>query len=263
MYTRVNNEIEDEIQRILLQLNKSANNKTKVQIVKKLVMYYKKNINDKLKLSNFYMKISSHLNESVNNIKEWIKYVYNKMKIEFYVGDIQRKILKLFEKIDINSVNDSNEFNVLKCDNMATKSDIISIYNKLKEMNDALEESVGIENNDNVKRIIDEYNPSKYKKKILLYKGKLIKKVIGIYNHKQKVIDEKTVEKMLFNNNTNNRINNNITFNSIRQASPPKTNVIEVNLQNYINNDYIIKNEPIKSHRYLIKQFSEDDFFDI
>ena len=203
------------------------------------------------------MKLSLHINESVQHIKQWIKYENNKLKVKTYVLDIPRKIAKVCDNIDLNNINEG--FNMFKSDNLEMKIEISAIYNKLNEMNVLLDESILIENDDNVMKIVDVYNPTKNRKKILSYKSKLIKKVIDIFKSKQKDVDEQTIDNMLFKNNKNMN-HNNITFNSIKQTPLLETNKILKN----INNDYVMPTtEPIKSRRYLIKQFSQNDFIGI
>ena len=216
------NEAEDEIERVILQLNKSSDYKTKAQIIKKLVSYYKKNLRDDNKISAFYMKLSSHISESVQHIKQWIKYELNKFKVKGYVLDIPRKIAKVSDSIDIHNMNEG--FNTIKSDNLEMKIEINSIYNKLNEMNAMLNESILIESDENVMRIVDAYNPAKTRKKMLSYKGKLIKKVIDIFKSKQKEVNEQMIENMLFKN-AKTIHHNNVTFNSIKQPSILKLNI--------------------------------------
>jgi hypothetical protein len=147
------------------------------------------------------MKLSLHINESVQHIKQWIKYENNKLKVKTYVLDIPRKIAKVYDNIDLNNINEG--FNMFKSDNLEMKIEINAIYNKLNEMNVLLDESILIENDDNVMKIVDAYNPTKNRKKILSYKSKLIKKVIDIFKSKQKDVDEQTIDNMLFKNNKN------------------------------------------------------------
>ena len=57
-------EKEEEIDRLIMQLTKKADNKTKSQLIKKLVGYYKKNKTDESKMSSFYVKLSSQIQEN-------------------------------------------------------------------------------------------------------------------------------------------------------------------------------------------------------
>jgi hypothetical protein len=84
------------------------------------------------------MKLSLHINESVQHIKQWIKYENNKLKVKTYVLDIPRKIAKVYDNIDLNNINEG--FNMFKSDNLEMKIEINAIYKKLNEMNVLLDE---------------------------------------------------------------------------------------------------------------------------
>ena len=75
-------EKEEEIDRLIMQLTKKADNKTKSQLIKKLVGYYKKNKTDESKMSSFYVKLSSQIQENPSNLHIWMDYEYLRSKID-------------------------------------------------------------------------------------------------------------------------------------------------------------------------------------
>jgi hypothetical protein len=90
-------EKEEEIDRVILNINSNFDNKIKMQNIKKIISYFKKNKkneNNKLTLSNFFLKLSQQINEDPLIIQKWIEYEYIKHKIENCLISINKEFIK-------------------------------------------------------------------------------------------------------------------------------------------------------------------------
>lgn len=87
-------EREEEIDRMIMQLNKNADNKTKTQNIKKFINFYKKNKNDEGKLTQFYVKLSQQMQENPGDLQIWIEYEYTKSRIESSQTAISKEVFK-------------------------------------------------------------------------------------------------------------------------------------------------------------------------
>lgn len=87
-------EKEEEIDRMIMQLNKNADNKTKSQNIKKFINFYKKNKNDESKLTQFYVKLSQQMQENPGDLQIWIEYEYTKSRIESSQTAISKEVFK-------------------------------------------------------------------------------------------------------------------------------------------------------------------------
>lgn len=100
---------EEEIDRIIMNINSNFENKTKMQNIKKIISYFKKNRNDNFKLSNFFLRLSQQINEDLQTTKTWIEYEYIKHKIENCLISINKEFTKYLTIINNNiSYKDQN-----------------------------------------------------------------------------------------------------------------------------------------------------------
>ena len=129
-----NSEKEEEIERIILNLNSKLENKLKIQNIRKIVAYFKKNRNDKFKLSNFLLKLSQHIKEDVILVQTWVEYEYIKHKIENCIISIHKEITKYLGIISSNNNILYNENNIFNTNATNAKQTIQTIQTKYEEL---------------------------------------------------------------------------------------------------------------------------------
>lgn len=128
-----NSEKEEEIERIILNLNPKLENKLKIQNIRKIVAYFKKNRNDKFKLSNFLLKLSQQIKEDVILVQTWVEYEYIKHKIENCIISIHKEITKYSGIISSNNIL-YNENNIFNANATNAKQTIQTIQTKYEEL---------------------------------------------------------------------------------------------------------------------------------
>lgn len=155
-----------------MQLNVKADNKTKSQVLKKILSFVKKNKNDEAKLSSFYVKLSAQIQEKPANISQWIEYESVKGKIESLQLVITKEVSKFIHLISTLKLKiDTPEFTDI---NVRLSKEAIT--NRLKDfMKAAKEEETMLKNNPTLMRLIEDLSPNKTKKKTLSAKDRIIK----------------------------------------------------------------------------------------
>ena len=280
-------EKEEEIDRLIMQLSESADNKTKTQLVKKFISYYKKNKTDEAKLTSFYVKLSSQIQENPTDLHFWMDYEYLRSKIDSLQFGICKEVSKFLQICTNLKLNyNSKDFN-----DRSAKFSKQTIINKINEFLQCVkEEDVMFHNHPILTKLIEKYDPTKIKKKNCFFQDKLIKKIKEIFDKYHLPIKETAIYSLFFNiNNNKPPVQNNISFTSLYEQNQiiGPTHMIEpiskMNTIEFIPSQMQNENEgtvgsinsltpkdimgldklislPAKSMRFKIKQFSLEDF---
>lgn len=283
-------EKEEEIDRLIMQLTKSADNKTKTHLVKKFVSYYKKNKSDEGKLTSFYVKLSSQIQENPTDLPFWMEYEYLRSKIDSLQFGITKEVSKFLQICTNLKLNyDSKDFN-----DISAKFSKQTIINKINEFLQCIkDEEVMVTKHPIIIKIIENYDPTKIKKKNIFFQDKLIKKIKETFDKFHIQIKESSIYSLFFNVNYNRPpVHNSISFTSSYEQNqfigPPihmvepisKMNTIEFlpsQMQNEYHNEGTVGSNnsltqkdimgldklislPAKSMRFKIKQFCLEDF---
>ena len=274
-------EKEEEIDRLIMQLTKKADNKTKSQLIKKLVGYYKKNKTDESKMSSFYVKLSSQIQENPLNLHIWMDYEYLRSKIDSLQFAISKELTKFLQICtNLKLKYDAQDFN-----DISAKFSKQTIINKINEyIQCGKDEEIILERNPFLIKILENYDPTKIKKKNISFGDKIIKKIKEIFDKFHFQIKESTILSLFFNINNNSKPKvNKIHFTSSYEPNPimeeplSKINTEEFLLNQIPNEGSIVSNNsltqkdilgldklislPTKSRRYKVKQFLLEDFF--
>lgn len=283
-------EKEEEIDRLIMQLTKSADNKTKTHLVKKFVSYYKKNKSDEGKLTSFYVKLSSQIQENPTDLPFWMEYEYLRSKIDSLQFGITKEVSKFLQICTNLKLNyDSKDFN-----DISAKFSKQTIINKINEFLQCIkDEEAMVTKHPIIIKIIENYDPTKIKKKNIFFQDKLIKKIKETFDKFHIQIKESSIYSLFFNVNYNRPpVHNSISFTSSYEQNqfigPPihmvepisKMNTIEFlpsQMQNEYHNEGTVGSNnsltqkdimgldklislPAKSMRFKIKQFCLEDF---
>ena len=275
-------EKEEEIDRLIMQLTKNADNKTKSQLIKKLVSYYKKNKTDESKISSFYVKLSSQIQENPSNLHIWMDYEYLRSKIDSLQFAISKEVTKFLQICtNLKLKYDAKDFN-----DISAKYSKQTIINKISEyIQFGKDEEIILQKNPILIKILENYDPTKIKKKNISMVDKIIKKIKEIFDKFHFQIKENTILSLFFNINNNPKPQiNNIHLTPSNHIIVPSTNIkveplSKINTVEFLPNQdegSIISNNsltpkdiigldklislPTKSRRYKIKQFSLEDF---
>ena len=283
-------EKEEEIDRLIMQLTKSADNKTKTHLVKKFVSYYKKNKSDEGKLTSFYVKLSSQIQENPTDLHFWMEYEYLRSKIDSLQFGITKEVSKFLQICTNLKLNyDSKDFN-----DISAKFSKQTIINKINEFLQCIkDEEAMVTKHPIIIKIIENYDPTKIKKKNIFFQDKLIKKIKETFDKFHIQIKESSIYSLFFNVNYNRPpVHNSISFTSSYEQNqfigPPihmvepisKMNTIEFlpsQMQNEYHNEGTVGSNnsltqkdimgldklislPAKSMRFKIKQFCLEDF---
>ena len=283
-------EKEEEIDRLIMQLTKSADNKTKTHLIKKFVSYYKKNKSDEGKLTSFYVKLSSQIQENPTDLHFWMEYEYLRSKIDSLQFGITKEVSKFLQICTNLKLNyDSKDFN-----DISAKFSKQTIINKINEFLQCIkDEEVMVTKHPIIIKIIENYDPTKIKKKNIFFQDKLIKKIKETFDKFHIQIKESSIYSLFFNVNYNRPpVHNSISFTSSYEQNqfigPPihmvepisKMNTIEFlpsQMQNEYHNEGTVGSNnsltqkdimgldklislPAKSMRFKIKQFCLEDF---
>lgn len=283
-------EKEEEIDRLIMQLTKSADNKIKTHLVKKFVSYYKKNKSDEGKLTSFYVKLSSQIQENPTDLPFWMEYEYLRSKIDSLQFGITKEVSKFLQICTNLKLNyDSKDFN-----DISAKFSKQTIINKINEFLQCIkDEEAMVTKHPIIIKIIKNYNPTKINKKNIFFQDKLIKKIKETFDKFHIQIKESSIYSLFFNVNYNRPpVHNSISFTSSYEQNqfigPPihmvepisKMNTIEFlpsQMQNEYHNEGTVGSNnsltqkdimgldklislPAKSMRFKIKQFCLEDF---
>ena len=273
-------EKEEEIDRLIMQLTKKADNKTKSQLIKKLVGYYKKNKTDESKMSSFYVKLSSQIQENPSNLHIWMDYEYLRSKIDSLQFAISKELTKFLQICtNLKLKYDAQDFN-----DISAKFSKQTIINKINEyIQCGKDEEIILQRNPFLIKILENYDPTKIKKKNISFGDKIIKKIKEIFDKFHFQIKESTILSLFFNINNNSKPKvNKIHFTSSYEPNPimeeplSKINTEEFLLNQIPNEGSIVSNNsltqkdilgldklislPTKSRRYKVKQFLLEDF---
>lgn len=283
-------EKEEEIDRLIMQLTKSADNKTKTHLIKKFVSYYKKNKSDEGKLTSFYVKLSSQIQENPADLHFWMEYEYLRSKIDSLQFGITKEVSKFLQICTNLKLNyDSKDFN-----DISAKFSKQTIINKINEFLQCLkDEEAMVTKHPIIIKINENYDPTKIKKKNIFFQDKLIKKIKETFDKFHIQIKESSIYSLFFNVNYNRPpVHNSISFTSSYEQNqflgPPihmvepisKMNTIEFlpsQMQNEYHNEGTVGSNnsltqkdimgldklislPAKSMRFKIKQFCLEDF---
>ena len=283
-------EKEEEIDRLIMQLTKSADNKTKTHLIKKFVSYYKKNKSDEGKLTSFYVKLSSQIQENPTDLPFWMEYEYLRSKIDSLQFGITKEVSKFLQICTNLKLNyDSKDFN-----DISAKFSKQTIINKINEFLQCIkDEEAMVTKHPIIIKIIENYDPTKIKKKNIFFQDKLIKKIKETFDKCHIQIKESSIYSLFFNVNYNRPpVHNSISFTSSYEQNqfigPPvhmvepisKMNTIEFlpsQMQNEYHNEGTVGSNnsltqkdimgldklislPAKSMRFKIKQFCLEDF---
>ena len=283
-------EKEEEIDRLIMQLTKSADNKTKTHLVKKFVSYYKKNKSDEGKLTSFYVKLSSQIQENPADLHFWMEYEYLRSKIDSLQFGVTKEVSKFLQICTNLKLNyDSKDFN-----DISAKFSKQTIINKINEFLQCIkDEEAMVTKHPIIIKIIENYDPTKIKKKNIFFQDKLIKKIKETFDKFHIQIKESSIYSLFFNVNYNRPpVHNSISFTSSYEQNqfigPPihmvepisKMNTIEFlpsQMQNEYHNEGTVGSNnsltqkdimgldklislPAKSMRFKIKQFCLEDF---
>lgn len=283
-------EKEEEIDRLIMQLTKSADNKTKTHLIKKFVSYYKKNKSDEGKLTSFYVKLSSQIQENPTDLHFWMEYEYLRSKIDSLQFGITKEVSKFLQICTNLKLNyDSKDFN-----DISAKFSKQTIINKINEFLQCIkDEEAMVTIHPIIIKIIKNYNPTKINKKNIFFQDKLIKKIKETFDKFHIQIKESSIYSLFFNVNYNRPpVHNSISFTSSYEQNqfigPPihmvepisKMNTIEFlpsQMQNEYHNEGTVGSNnsltqkdimgldklislPAKSMRFKIKQFCLEDF---
>ncbi len=191
-------------------------------------------------------------------LKKDIKYTkINELKIINenlldHINKLKIKINKILNSFELNKFN-KETFNNIKNENIKKDFIIINLKEKNKNLNDKL-----------IKKM-QEFNEIKNKNNKILFEKNNITLKSNFYS---KIIDELTIRfnknENLLNNNSNQRMKKNKSFNIIRNTFKIKNNICNLNTNNNKNDkndliknlkDYFIKNN-IKDYKTFIKNIN-------
>ena len=183
-------------------------------------------------------------------LKKDIKYTkINELKIINenlldHINKLKIKINKILNSFELNKFN-KETFNNIKNENIKKDFIIINLKEKNKNLNDKL-----------IKKM-QEFNEIKNKNNKILFEKNNITLKSNFYS---KIIDELTIRfnknENLLNNNSNQRMKKNKSFNIIRNTFKIKNNICNLNTNNNNKND---KNDLIKNLKdYFIKNNIKD-----
>ena len=186
-------------------------------------------------------------------LKKDIKYTkINELKIINenlldHINKLKIKINKILNSFELNKFN-KETFNNIKNENIKKDFIIINLKEKNKNLNDKL-----------IKKM-QEYNEIKNKNNKILFEKNNITLKSNFYS---KIIDELTIRfnknENLLNNNSNQRMKKNKSFNIIRNTFKIKNNICNLNTNNNNKNDKNDKNDLIKNLKdYFIKNNIKD-----
>ena len=186
-------------------------------------------------------------------LKKDIKYTkINELKIINenlldHINKLKIKINKILNSFELNKFN-KETFNNIKNENIKKDFIIINLKEKNKNLNDKL-----------IKKM-QECNEIKNKNNKILFEKNNITLKSNFYS---KIIDELTIRfnknDNLLNNNSNQRMKKNKSFNIIRNTFKIKNNICNLNTNNNNKNDKNDKNDLIKNLKdYFIKNNIKD-----
>ena len=186
-------------------------------------------------------------------LKKDIKYTkINELKIINenlldHINKLKIKINKILNSFELNKFN-KETFNNIKNENIKKDFIIINLKEKNKNLNDKL-----------IKKM-QECNEIKNKNNKILFEKNNITLKSNFYS---KIIDELTIRfnknENLLNNNSNQRMKKNKSFNIIRNTFKIKNNICNLNTNNNNKNDKNDKNDLIKNLKdYFIKNNIKD-----
>ena len=186
-------------------------------------------------------------------LKKDIKYTkINELKIINenlldHINKLKIKINKILNSFELNKFN-KETFNNIKNENIKKDFIIINLKEKNKNLNDKL-----------IKKM-QECNEIKNKNNKILFEKNNITLKSNFYS---KIIDELTIRfnknDNLLNNNSNQRMKKNKSFNIIRNTFKIKNNICNLNTNNNNNNKNNDKNDLIKNLKnYFIKNNIKD-----
>ena len=186
-------------------------------------------------------------------LKKDIKYTkINELKIINenlldHINKLKIKINKILNSFELNKFN-KETFNNIKNENIKKDFIIINLKEKNKNLNDKL-----------IKKM-QECNEIKNKNNKILFEKNNITLKSNFYS---KIIDELTIRfnknENLLNNNSNQRMKKNKSFNIIRNTFKIKNNICNLNTNNNNNNKNNDKNDLIKNLKnYFIKNNIKD-----